>query len=184
MSRSWEGAQSLEPLLVPIESVSRHARNPRRGDVALIAEMLNRFGQLKPIVVDADGTVLAGNHVHLAAQERLGWTHVAVVKADHLDGAEALKYLVADNRATDAATYDWDEYADVLRDLMSQIEDVAAEARSLGFLSEHDYQRAIDDADKAASKAFAPDDWAGGEGDLETDFTCGGCGYQWSGKST
>lgn len=182
-SVTWTGAKDLEPLLVPIESVTRHDVNPRRGDVAIIAEVLHRFGQLKPVVVDANGKIVAGNHVHLAAQERLGWSHVAAVRADHLDVGEAYRYLLADNRTSDAASYDFAEYAATLRALVDGVEE--PDWRSLGFQSRSEYEHILAAADRTAAKGASPDGWAGGDQGLATDHRCRveGCGYEWSGTS-
>src|SRR3989442_2624593 len=56
-------APQLRALAVPIDSVSLHPRNPRRGDVAAVRASLERFGQRKPIVVQASTRyVVAGEH--------------------------------------------------------------------------------------------------------------------------
>ena len=49
-SASAHVAPQLRSLLVPIESLELHPRNPRRGDVAAVAASLRRFGQQKPVV--------------------------------------------------------------------------------------------------------------------------------------
>ena len=79
----------------------------RRDDRALqaIAASLDRFGQQKPVVVSADGTILAGNGT-VAAAQLLGWDTVDVVRTD-LTGDEAAAYAIADNRTADLAG--WDE---------------------------------------------------------------------------
>lgn len=46
-------ALQLHSLIVPIESVTLHPNNPRIGDVEAVAASLARFGQQKPIVVQA-----------------------------------------------------------------------------------------------------------------------------------
>lgn len=57
-----------------VAELSTFERNPRRGDVAAIAESLTRHGQYRPIVVNAGSLtgrvneVLAGNHTLLAAK--------------------------------------------------------------------------------------------------------------------
>jgi hypothetical protein len=57
-------APQLHSLIVPIDSVTLHPNNPRRGDVEAVAASLARFGQQKPIVVQAStGYVVAGNHL-------------------------------------------------------------------------------------------------------------------------
>lgn len=100
----WAGAEDLRALLVPVESITRHPQNPKRGDVEEIKKSLQRFGQVRPILVDK-GTIIAGNHTYLAACE-LGWAEVAVVNNDFKDETEALAYLVADNRLGDLGEYD------------------------------------------------------------------------------
>lgn len=95
----------LERLAVPIDSVQPHPRNPRKGNVDGIAESLDRFGQMRPILVQkATNYVVAGNHTRYAAQKR-GWTHIAAVVMD-MDDDTALSYLLADNRWSDIATND------------------------------------------------------------------------------
>lgn len=99
--------KQLKGLAVPIDSVQVHPRNPRQGDVGAVAESLTRFGQKKPIVVQAStGFVVAGNHLLMAARQ-LGWTKIAANVAD-MDDREAMGYLLADNRTSDLGTYDQD----------------------------------------------------------------------------
>ncbi|HEY8868153.1 MAG TPA: ParB N-terminal domain-containing protein [Candidatus Limnocylindrales bacterium] len=62
---------------MPIESIKLHPRNPRIGDVEAVANSLRRFGQQKPLVVQASTLFcVAGNHLLRAAQS-LGWTEIA-----------------------------------------------------------------------------------------------------------
>jgi DNA modification methylase len=98
-------APQLLGLAVPIESVTLHPRNPRRGDVAAVTESLRRFGQKKPIVVQAStGYVVAGNHLLKAAQG-LHWTEIAANVQD-MDDAEATAFMLTDNRTSDLGGYD------------------------------------------------------------------------------
>lgn len=102
----WTGAPEIAEMLVPVESLVRHPRNPRRGQVSLIAESLQRFGQVRPILTD--GTqIIAGNHTYLAAVE-LGWTHIAAVRNEFASDEEARAYLLADNRLTELGSYEHD----------------------------------------------------------------------------
>ena len=95
----------LQLSTVPVDSVTLHPRNPRRGDVDAIADSIRAHGQYAPLVVQrSTGFVLAGNH-RLLALRRLGRDHVDVVFID-VDDDEALRILLVDNRASDEATYD------------------------------------------------------------------------------
>ena len=58
----------LAKLTLPIGEVHPRKGNPRRGDIDVIAESLERNGQFRPIVVNkATGEILAGNHTYAAA---------------------------------------------------------------------------------------------------------------------
>ncbi len=72
-----------------------------------IKASLLRFGQQKPIVVDGDGVVVAGNGT-LAAARELGWQSVHVVRSA-LTGSDRAAYAIADNRTAELA--EWDEGA-------------------------------------------------------------------------
>ena len=90
---------------VPVGVLRPHPRNPRRGDIRLIAGSLSRNGQYRPILVQrATNVILAGYHTWQAAQ-LLGWTHIAVLPVDVPDD-EALRLLLMDNRSSDVADYD------------------------------------------------------------------------------
>jgi DNA modification methylase len=98
-------APALQALVVPINSVELHPRNPRLGDVEAIAASLRRFGQQKPIVVQAaTGYCIAGNHL-LRAARSLGWAEIAASFVD-LDDANAVGYMLSDNHSADLGGYD------------------------------------------------------------------------------
>ena len=110
----------LIALLVPIKSMTPDPRNARTHDdrnARSIRASLERFGQQKPIVVDASRTVVAGNAT-LAAAIDLGWTHLAAVRTD-LSDAERTAYAIADNRTAELA--DWS--GEVLAELMDTLDD-------------------------------------------------------------
>lgn len=99
-----------------VSQLRPHPRNPRRGNVALIAESLEQHGQYRPIVVQkSTGHVLAGNHTFHAAKS-LGWKTVAVTYLD-VDDTTAERILLADNRTSDLATYDDNALSSLLHSL-------------------------------------------------------------------
>lgn len=118
---TWRGADDLRQLLIPLDQLKHHPENPRRGDVELIAESLNHFGQLKPIVIHgysgrSGNYVVAGNHTLRGAKEN-GWTHIAVVKPQMTD-EQADQFLLMDNRSSDRATNDDPMLANILNRMM------------------------------------------------------------------
>ena len=111
---------------VQIDSVQFDPANVRRHgekNLATIKASLARFGQQKPLVVDADGVVRAGNGT-LAAAKALGWKEVTIVRTD-LKGAEATAYAIADNRTAELAEWDDDALAQTLAALQIEDDDLA-----------------------------------------------------------
>lgn len=113
----WKGNDKLRHLLVPIETIETHPRNPRRGDLPLLAESLDSFGQTRPIVVQpATGYIVAGNHTYRAAVEVLAWSHIAIIRPE-LEPDEYEQYLLMDNKASDASEYDEEVLIPILQRL-------------------------------------------------------------------
>lgn len=106
---------------VTLDTLNLYKNNPRVGDVDLIAESLETYGQYKPITVNKrDNTILAGNHTFQAAQQ-LGWKAIDVVYVD-VDELTAAKIVAIDNRAADAGSYD----DQLLLQLLKEIDDLSA----------------------------------------------------------
>lgn len=112
----WTGAEALRSALVSVDEIRPHDRNPRVGDIPQIKQSLQRWGQVRAILVDADGRIIAGNHKYLAAVA-LGWTHVAVIRHNFESASEADDFLLADNRLADLGGYERDELLGFLREL-------------------------------------------------------------------
>jgi len=101
---AWTGNEQLRELLVAVDELRPHPRNPRRGVVEDIRASLVRFGQQRPLLALPDGTIVAGHHVWRAAVAE-EWSHIAVVRSD-LAEREVEAYLLADNRLADLGIYD------------------------------------------------------------------------------
>ena len=106
-------------LLQDPANVRRHS--PR--NIQAIKASLQRFGQQKPIVIDAAHVVRAGNGT-LEAARQLGWTHLQVIRTV-LTGADAVAYAIADNRTAELAAWDGDALAQQVRSLDGPLQDAA-----------------------------------------------------------
>jgi len=95
---------SLKVESVKLDQLKQFPGNPRKGNVDLIAESLELYGQYKPITVKLDGQILAGNHTYLAAKS-LGWTEIDVVYVD-VDDETAVKIVAMDNRSQELGDFD------------------------------------------------------------------------------
>src|SRR6056297_1958774 len=125
---------------VAIDSLNSDPANVRLHDdanLSAIAASLRRFGQQKPIVVDTEGIVRAGNGT-LEAAKSLGWTEINAVTTT-LDSVEAVAYAIADNRTGELATWDDESLSRQLQSLAQQ--DVTL-FESVGF-SEDDLQELL-----------------------------------------
>ena len=91
---------------VDIDDLKLDEVNPRLHDwrnLDAIETSLDVFGQQKPIVIDGDNKVIAGNGTLMAAKN-LGWVEIEVVKTE-LCGEEAVAYSVADNRINELSVW-------------------------------------------------------------------------------
>lgn len=98
-------------------------KNPRIGNVELIAESLKTYGQYRSIVVNK-GTkthrpneVLVGNHT-LQAARRIDLDRL-LCKVIDVDDATAARIVLVDNATSDMATYD----DNLLLELLCSLED-------------------------------------------------------------
>ena len=93
--------------LRPLDAVRPYANNPRQNDDAVeaVAESIRRFGFRQPIVVDADGVIVAG-HTRFRAAQRLGLATVPVHVATDLTPDEVRAYRLADNKTAELASWD------------------------------------------------------------------------------
>lgn len=153
---------------IKISDLSLDPANVRKHDrknLDAIKASLRKFGQQKPIVVDAKGIVIAGNGTMTAAQE-LGWTEIAAVRTE-LVGVDATAFAIADNRSAELA--EWD---DKLTEVLKSLQDADVNLEQLGFTS--------DDV-KIEAEKIAPEEFAEVDENIETEHQCPKCAYKWSG---
>lgn len=103
---------------IPVESIRPDPKNARERtprNLAAIRASLEKFGQQKPIVVDADGIIRAGNGTWMVAKE-LGWREIWAHRSE-LRGDAAVAYAIADNRSNDLSLFDEGELAAQLGEL-------------------------------------------------------------------
>ena len=104
---SPEASAPMSVELRPLDAVRPYANNPRQNDDAVeaVAESIRRFGFRQPIVVDADGVIVAG-HTRFRAAQRLGLATVPVHVATDLTADEIRAYRLADNKTAELASWD------------------------------------------------------------------------------
>jgi hypothetical protein len=106
-------AANLKRLLIEIDSVEPWPGNYREGDIGAITESLTRFGQQKPIVVQASSMkIVAGNHVWMGAKA-LGATKIAA-NVEEMSDEDAEAFLLADNRTSERGSTNEEKLAALL----------------------------------------------------------------------
>jgi DNA modification methylase len=127
LSRLQVQVWSIDRLLPYI----RNARTHTEHQVAQVAASIREFGWTNPILVAADGTIIAG-HARLAAARKLKMTEVPVIVLDHLTEAQRRALVLADNRlALDAG---WDE--EMLRVELASLQEDGFDLDIVGFTDE------------------------------------------------
>lgn len=84
---------------------ARNSRTHSDEQVAQIAASIKEFGWTNPILVDAEGVVIAG-HGRLMAARKLGYTEVPTIELGDLTETQKKAYVIADNRL--ALNAGWD----------------------------------------------------------------------------
>jgi DNA modification methylase len=100
---------SLQVESIPLDRVLPYAENARTHSaqqVAQIAASIAEFGFVNPVLVDADGVLIAG-HGRVMAARQLGLTTVPALRLGHLSPAQARALRLADNQI--ALNSGWDE---------------------------------------------------------------------------
>jgi ParB-like chromosome segregation protein Spo0J len=94
----------------PIERLIPRINNPRthnRTQIANIAASIQEFGWTNPILVGAEGDIIAG-HARVLAARKLGMEQVPVIVLKHLSPAQRRALVIADNQLAIAGA-GWDE---------------------------------------------------------------------------
>ncbi len=100
---------NLQVAMWSVEKLIPYARNARThsdDQIAQVAASIKEFGWTSPILVGADGVIIAG-HARLAAARRLGMLEVPVIVLGHLTEAQRRALVLADNKL--ALNAGWDE---------------------------------------------------------------------------
>ena len=94
---------------LPLDALQLDPQNPRlhsKRQVRQIARSIEVFGFNVPVLVNAEGRLIAG-HGRVLAAKLLGLSEVPAIRLDHLTEAQTRAFMIADNRLTENAA--WDE---------------------------------------------------------------------------
>jgi hypothetical protein len=114
----------VAPLKVELRPASglkparRNARRHSERQLEQIAGSIRKFGFLNPVLVDAEGRIVAG-HGRVEAARGIGLTEVPVLCIAHLSEAELRAYALADNRIAENAAWDAEDLKAEIDELIS-----------------------------------------------------------------
>jgi len=116
---------------IETEKLVPYARNSRThsdDQVQQIMGSIKEFGFTNPILVDADGLIIAGHGRTMAAQ-RMGIKEVPCLRLGHLTDAQKKAYVIADNKL--ALNAGWDD--EMLRLELADLQDADFDLSLTGF---------------------------------------------------
>ena len=113
-----------------ISEIHPYANNPRNNDAAVepVAQSIRDFGFRVPILIDREGTIIAG-HTRYKAAQLLGMERVPCILVDDLSDEQVRAYRIADNKVAEASS--WDE--DILRIEMEALKALNVDLEQTGF---------------------------------------------------
>ena len=162
--KNQQDGQQIER--VPLEALVPYARNSRthsEAQVAQIAASIREFGFTNPVLIDADGGIIAG-HGRVMAARKLGLKDVPCIALGHLTAAQRKAYIIADNKL--ALNAGWDE--ELLAVEFADLKDAGFDLELTGF---------------AAGELVTPDFQPGSEEDQgrldeKAKAVCPNCGHE------
>ena len=111
---------------VAVERLIPYARNSRthsEAQVAQIAASIREFGFTNPVLIDAEGGIIAG-HGRVMGARQLALAEVPCIRLGHLTEAQRRAYVIADNKLAANAGWDEEMLGLELRELMAAGYDV------------------------------------------------------------
>ena len=120
--------------MMAVADLVPYARNSRTHDdaqVAQIAASIREFGFTNPVLIDAQGGIIAG-HGRVLAARKLKLEQVPCIMLDHLTDTQRRAYVIADNKL--ALNSGWDE--ELLKLELSDLNDEGFDLDLTGFTSE------------------------------------------------
>jgi ParB-like chromosome segregation protein Spo0J len=145
----WPADQVERRPLKQLVPFSRNARTHSASQVDQIAASMREWGWTNPILVDEQGTIIAG-HGRVEAAKKLGLSEAPVMVATGWSEAKKRAYVIADNQL--ALNAGWNE--EMLAAELSDLQELAFDLDLIGF-----------DA-KELSRLLGPDGAVEGEDDV------------------
>ena len=107
----------IDSLKIPERNVRIHTEK----QIEEFVRSINMFGQIRPVVVDEDNRVLAGNGL-IAALKKAGIDEADVYKISDLSENQKKKLMIADNKIFNLGIENLDTLTDFLHELGNDLD--------------------------------------------------------------
>jgi len=182
---------------VKLSTLKPLERNPRRHGAVQIRELkrsLEKFGQIRPIVVDETNTVLAGNGLLLAMLEG-GYEEADVLQMPGLSENDKKRFVLADNKIAGLGADDYGVVQELIHELSDELDipgfdnealqalvalpiEIKETASSYGVMSEEEIEKAKAYGQKIAASNKKSEETSAGQ---PLHSVCEACGQTiWS----
>lgn len=114
----------MKTIKMQIADLRHPEKNIRRHPEKQIKEMkrsLEKFGQFRPVVVDDQNIILAGNGL-VTAMRQMGYTEADVLKYDNLSEKDKKKLMIADNQVASLGLDDYGAIEEIIRSLDGDVD--------------------------------------------------------------
>lgn len=126
--KSWPADKVERRKVADLIPYARNSRTHSDAQVAQIAASIKEWGWTVPVLIEADGGVIAG-HGRIMAAQKLGIADVPCMIAEGWSEAQKRAYIIADNKL--ALNAGWDE--DALRIEIAELGDLDFDLTLTGF---------------------------------------------------
>jgi len=124
----WPAANVEMRAISGLVPYARNSRTHSPEQVDQIAASMREWGWTNPVLVDEEGTIIAG-HGRVQAAQKLGITEAPVMVARGWSKAQKKAYVLADNQL--ALNAGWDK--DLLKIELSDLDQMKFDCRLMGF---------------------------------------------------
>lgn len=142
---------------LPIDSLKPYENNPRIHTPAQIEKLkasIQEYGIVLPVLIDANGMILAG-HAVIQASQQLGIEKIPCVRAGHLTEAQTIAYIMADNRLAEDSSWDT---AMLKTEMLKLRDDYGLELSHTGFERREILRLRMDIADTPKDEDATPEE--------------------------
>jgi len=170
---------------VKLSDIKPHPENPRIHPDSFIDKLvkgIEEYGFTNPVIISEDGTILAG-HARYKASHIAELEEIPAIRVP-FDKDKADSYLIWDNRIQEESEWDMPQLTDILERLKEHDQEV-----ELTGWDPHELEDMMpnleyyDDISTEPEPDDAPEDFDEFDEDLETEYRCPKCHYEWSGKA-